>query len=105
MGIAHILGMAGVLVTLGDLALAHWARGGMLLFVFVGIGLNIAGIMVYAQTLGMEHVGIATAIFLGFNILAVTLGGVLVFGESIGMARVVGLFALTASIIFIEVVG
>ena len=98
-----LLVMAGVLVTLGDLALAHWSRAGQILFVLLGVVLNLFGILLYAQTLNSESVGIATGIFLGLNILAVTLGGIFLFGESINLPRIIGLLILTGSIIFIEI--
>ena len=40
-----LLVMAGVLVTLGDLALAHWSRAGQILFVLLGVVLNLFGIL------------------------------------------------------------
>ena len=105
MNAINLLVMAGILVTLGDLALAHWARAGQILFVLFGGVLNLFGILLYAQTLNLESIGIATGIFLGFNILAVTLGGIFLFGESISLVRILGLLILIGSIIFIEVMG
>ena len=100
-----LLTSAGVFVTLGDLALAYWARVGQIPFILLGLLLNLLGILFYSQTLRRESVGIATAIFLGFNILAVTLGGVFLFDENIGLSRMFGLLTLAGSIIFIEVIG
>lgn len=100
-----LLAMAGAIVTLGDLALAYSARAGQMLFVLLGVGLNVIGILIYAQTLSMESVGVATAVFLGINILAVTAGGILLFGDKISVARILGLLMLTSSMIFIEVIG
>ncbi len=103
MNTINLLIMAGILVTLGDFALAHWARVGQILFVLLGVVLNLFGILLYAQTLNLESIGIATGIFLGFNILAVTLGGIFLFGENVNLIRILGLLTLTGSIIFIEV--
>lgn len=105
MNALHFLGTAGALVTIGDLALAHWARAGPILFGLLGVAFNIGGILLYAHTLQMESVGVATAVFLGINILAVTLGGIFLFGEQLSAARIVGLFVLTVALVFVEIVG
>ena len=52
-----------------------------------------------------HELGIATGVFLGLNILSMSIAGAFVFGEQLGLTRAFGLFALAASIIFIEVMG
>ncbi len=104
MNTIQLLILAGILVTIGDFALASWAREKQNFFILLGMGLNLFGIFIYAQTLNSESIGIATGIFLGFNILAVTLGGIFFFNEHISLERALGLLTLVGSIVFIEVI-
>lgn len=104
MNTISLLVTAGIVVTIGDLVLAQWARSHQILFLIIGLLLNLIGIFAYANALQSEQIGIATALFLGFNILAVTLGGILIFSDRISILRAVSLFFLFCSIIFVEVI-
>jgi spermidine export protein MdtJ len=97
------LAIAGIMVALGDLALAQWAKSSQVAFLLIGVFSNILGIITYARVLSLEHIGVATAVFLGLNILIVAFGSFLVFGESISAARAAGLAVIATGIVLVEV--
>ena len=98
-----LLSAAGLCVTVGDLALAIWARTNSSFYLILGLILNLIGILFYAQTLRLDNIGVATAIFLGLNILAVTIGGFFLFHESLNLRKVLALFLLVISILLLEI--
>jgi len=105
MNVLYTLIIAGILVAIGDVALAQWSRLEEAQFLLLGLVFNLVGILLYAQTLSVEHIGIATALFLGLNIGAVTLSGIFLFNESLSSGKIFSLLTLLLGIILIEVIG
>lgn len=102
MNAVYTLALAGVLVAIGDISLAHWIRAGSGLLFAIGILMNLTGIVVYSQTLASAQIGLATATFLGLNILVVTLGGALVYREIPNLSSVSGMALLLVGIGLIQ---